>query len=213
MSHPAVQQTPDPITLAKRSLRQRVLAAREQMSVSQRAADSSTCIDRLVRVADFETARVVLSYVGFGSEVATMPIFKLAREAGKTVALPRMQPVAAGQPPGLSLHRVDDVNSLVDGLWGIREPANDAPPVELAAIDLVVIPGVAFDRRGGRLGYGKGYYDRLLSTRAKSNAVHSRPVIVALAFDCQVVDDVPLTDRDEKIDVLITPTQFIDFRS
>jgi 5-formyltetrahydrofolate cyclo-ligase len=208
---PDLPHLPDEVTRAKRALRHRVLQLRDHMSAEQRAADSARCVERLLDLDDYRHAQIVLSYMGFGSEIMTLPLFDLMRKAGKSIALPRMLPPASGQPSRLSLHRVDAVSALVAGRWGIGEPTPQAPIVDVSSLDLIVIPGVAFDLRAGRLGYGKGYYDHLLGTRHLQHRPHA--AIVALAFDCQVVDQVPITARDEKIDVLITPTQFFDFRT
>ncbi len=207
-------ETPDPdgqTVLEKRALRQRVLNARDQMSSTERASESARCIARLLELDAYRQSQMLLAYVGFSTEIDTLPLLAKARADGKIVVLPRMLPRSASRPASLALHRVDRDDDLVAGLWGIREPAADAPGVELAALDLIVIPGVAFDANGGRLGYGKGYYDQLLLGRRDRNS--RRPTVVALAFECQIIDVVPMTDRDEKIDVLITSQKTFDFRT
>jgi 5-formyltetrahydrofolate cyclo-ligase len=92
---------------------------------------------------------------------------------------------------------------LVNGVWGIREPRDDAPQVAMADLDMVLMPGLAFDRSGNRLGYGAGYYDRLLASALR------KPVRVAAAFDCQVVDAVPTGPADQPFHILVTESQLL----
>ena len=89
---------------------------------------------------------------------------------------------------------------LVAGPWGIKEPAADCPLTQIDEIDFMLVPGVAFDRRGQRIGYGAGFYDRLLARR------HRHTDCVAIAFDCQVVPRIPTEAHDQPIDRLITET-------
>jgi 5-formyltetrahydrofolate cyclo-ligase len=136
--------------------------------------------------------------MSFGDELDTTPILTHILATGRTLVLPRM--TTDNGAPALALHRVDSLNDLLPGKWGIREPRADAPLVTLSDIDFALVPGVAFDLEGNRLGYGKGYYDRLLAKRPASLTV------AAVAFDCQVVDAVPVEPHDAKIDILITPS-------
>jgi 5-formyltetrahydrofolate cyclo-ligase len=100
----------------------------------------------------------------------------------------------------LALHRVDDpAGQLRPGMWGIPEPdPARAPTVAPAEVEFVLVPGVAFDPRGGRLGYGGGYYDRLLT------AVATDTPRVAAAFEVQMVDEVPMAPGDQRVDRVIT---------
>jgi 5-formyltetrahydrofolate cyclo-ligase len=201
----SVPLSADALHLAKRAVRESVLRQRDAMSPSQRAKDSERCAQRLMTHRGVETASMLLSYMSFGTELETSSVFTIGRAQGKNMALPRMASDEAARTPTLVLHPVNDLSELVDGIWGIREPAAQARVVGLDAIDVAVVPGVAFDRAGRRLGYGKGYYDRLLATRPASL------LVVALAFDCQLVDEVPVSEHDVPIDVLITPSQQLTF--
>jgi 5-formyltetrahydrofolate cyclo-ligase len=191
---------------AKSRLREDVLHQREAMSAIRRAEDAARCVSRLLALPAFVDARTVLIYMSFGTEVDTNAIFSEALRQEKVVVLPRM--VSAQTSPDVSLlalHRVDGEADLVAGKWGIREPRASCAAVQLDFVDLVLLPGVAFDRRGHRLGYGKGYYDRLLPARCPNC------LLVALAFDCQLVDEVPVSAHDVSIDLLITPSQQLSF--
>lgn len=191
---------------AKSLLREAVLHQREAMPTIRRAEDAARCVSRLLALPAFVDARTVLIYMSFGTEVDTNAIFSEALRQEKVVVLPRM--VSAQTSPDVSLlalHRVDGEADLVVGKWGIREPLASCAAVQLDIVDLLLVPGVAFDRRGHRLGYGKGYYDRLLPARRPA------ALLASLAFDCQLVDEVPVSEHDVSIDLLITPSQQLSF--
>ena len=136
---------------------------------------------------------------GFGTEVDTAAFVAQVLHDGKLLALPRIN--KASQT--LQLHRINRLDELVSGVWGIREPHGEAPTVSLAEIDFVLMPGVAFDRQGARLGYGAGYYDRLLASGQR------RALRVAAAFDVQIVDSVPADAHDQRLDIIITENRII----
>ena len=124
--------------------------------------------------------------------------FESVLRDGKTAVLPRID-----KPSKLlKLHVVKSHADLVDGFWGIREPHPDTPTVTIEHIDMVLMPGLAFDRGGRRLGYGAGYYDRLLATT-------TRPVRVVATFDCQVIDAVPTGPADQPFHILVTESQLL----
>jgi 5-formyltetrahydrofolate cyclo-ligase len=104
----------------------------------------------------------------------------------------------------LKLHRVDSLDELGEGVWGIREPRDHAPLIAVRDIDFVLVPGVAFDRRGHRLGYGAGFYDRLLVDCAPTAAR------VVGAFACQLVDDIPVGPHDQAIHRILTENESIE---
>ena len=138
-------------------------------------------------------------YKSFGSEIETKPLFDRIVADGKMVVLPRVDQTSQT----LMLHSVKSVADLQLSRWGIFEPATSAPIVALKEIGFVLIPGVAFDRTGSRLGYGRGYYDKLLS---RADPTLAR---VAAAFSCQIIDKVPAGHFDQKIDTLITENEII----
>jgi 5-formyltetrahydrofolate cyclo-ligase len=193
-------------TAAKQLLREAVLRDRDALSDTQRAVDALACETRLLQLPAFQNAKTVLSYMSFGSELNTHAILRQSLQRGKAVVLPRMvKPSGAQTLPELAIHQVLAESDLTAGPWGILEPHANSAAATFATVDLVLVPGVAFDRRGRRLGYGKGYYDRLLPAR-RANCL-----LVALAFDFQLVDEVPVSAHDVSIDLLITPSQQFSF--
>ncbi len=184
---------------AKRAVRDRVLALRDALDPAERAAASVTIGRHIMALPSFAAARVVLLTLPFRSEWDTRALFRAARAAGKTVALPRVDGVARM----LQLHDVGDESDTAPGHRGIPEPTADAPMIAVDAIDWVLVPGVAFDHTGRRLGYGGGFYDRLLASVAKHIAR------VAGAFDVQVVDRVPAAPHDLTVDLVITDRRVV----
>jgi 5-formyltetrahydrofolate cyclo-ligase len=118
------------------------------------------------------------------------------RARGVTIAYPRV--IAPGV---LDLHVVEDERELVPGTFGLSEPPVAAPPLEPQLVDAVIVPGVAFGISGERLGYGGGYYDRLLP-RLRSDCLR-----IGFALDEQVLADVPAEAHDALMDLLVTPTR------
>lgn len=187
----------------KAHIRSRVLAARNGLSPEERSTQSRQIAERIVGMMAFRHARVVMAYNTFGSEVHTDAFIRVVREGGKRLVLPRID---RGRDC-LALYQVDGEHALKAGVWGIREPDPVlCAPVSPGELDFVLTPGVAFDRRGGRIGYGKGYYDRLLASCLEEGG---RPWTVAGAFDVQLVDAVPLEEHDVPVHAVATASECI----
>ena len=191
--------TKNELVTAKKSLRAQILAARDAMSPAMRSAAAAAITVRLCQMPEYREAKTVLTYMSFGTELATHAFFDRVLSDGKIAVLPRIDKPTKS----LALHRVNGHADLVDGVWGIREPRADAPTLAIDAIDMVLMPGLAFDRSGNRLGYGAGFYDRLLSRSAE------KPFRIAAALDCQIVDAVPVDAHDRPCHCVITETQLL----
>ena len=189
----------DQLRAEKKQMRSAVLARRDAMSPSERAVASRAIVDKLCNLTSYQSASVVLIYMTFGSEIETKPLFERIVTDGKVVVLPRVDKTSQT----LMLHSVKSVAELQSSRWGIFEPATPAPIVALKEVGFVLLPGVAFDRTGNRLGYGRGYYDKLLS---RADPTLAR---VAAAYACQVVEKVPAGPWDQKIDTVITENEII----
>jgi 5-formyltetrahydrofolate cyclo-ligase len=181
----------------KQAIRTRVLAARDAMPASTRQSFADAVMASVLSTSQYQQANTVLAYVSFGSELSTMSLLQRVLADGKALVLPR---VLKNQKQ-LQLHRVQALDQLTEGVWGIREPRADAPTIALNDIDFILVPGVAFDLAGFRVGYGGGYYDRLL---AAANPATTR---LSAAFECQIVDVVPNEAHDERVDIIITNQQ------
>ncbi len=143
----------------------------------------------------YRRAEIVLAYMSFGSEFGTDEFAKDVLENGKALVLQKLN----GERSGLDLYLVTDLSDgLEAGAWGIREPRGGARIEDFSLLDFILVPGVAFSREGGRLGYGGGFYDRLLvNKRIDSTAV-------AAAYSLQVVEKVPIEENDVFVDGVIT---------
>lgn len=152
---------------------------------------------RLLALADERAARTVAVYAAVGREADPREAAAAWLAAGLTVAWPRVVGTA------LRFHRAAGLDALEAGYRGILEPRPQAPLVPLEAIDLLVVPGVAFDRRGGRLGQGGGFYDRLLAAPAR------RALAVGLGYAVQLMDEVPTEAHDQRLDAVITERELL----
>jgi 5-formyltetrahydrofolate cyclo-ligase len=186
---------------AKRALRDRILAARDALPASTRAEESVEIARRIADLASFRSAGCVVLTLPFRSEWNTRTLLDDALARGATVALPRVNEATRM----IELHRVRDaLADIATGYRGIPEPLPSLPRVQPAEADWILVPGVAFDMRGRRLGYGGGYYDRLLPL------LPPRASRIAGAFDLQLVDSgIPAAPHDVAVNAIATPTRLV----
>ncbi|MBA4062840.1 MAG: 5-formyltetrahydrofolate cyclo-ligase [Isosphaera sp.] len=190
----------------------RKAALREQARknrVAQKNKDevSRVICDRFTALHAYAAAKTVMWYVDAGSEVRTRHALPAALTHGKRVVVPW----CVVETNTLELFLLEDVSELVEGAYKILEPKAElrtlpAKVVRPEELDLVMVPGTAFDPRGGRMGQGKGYYDRLLS------AARPDAPLVGMAFDCQVFDDIPVAPHDVFMDLVLTETRTLTGR-
>ena len=161
------------------------------------AALSAAIRRRVASLPEYRGASVVAAYVGVNSEVATRELIEARLEAGRPTAVVYRRD---GELALCYLESLAELEPASFGLWEPRIDLRDDPARRCAAsdVDLYLVPGLAFDREGGRIGYGRGYYDRLL------RAAGGRALFLALAFECQLVDSVPMTDRDVRVHLVVT---------
>ena len=186
----------DELSTRKASLRRLVLSRRARVAPNERAAAAARVAEAVASSAEFAGAEAVLGYASFGNELPTDPTMEAVLSAGKRLLLPYVD----GQR--LCAAEVASIADLAPGYRGIREPVA-RKPVDLTVAGIVLVPGVAFDERGGRLGYGGGFYDGLLSE------IPREIPRVGLCFEQQVVEDVPVGDADEPVDIVITEARLI----
>lgn len=179
----------------KRALRESLTVARDALPATLRARASRSIADRIAALPTWRAARVVLLTLPFRSEWDARLVARDALAAGKTVALPRVD-ASVRMLRALAIEDLD--RDVEPGYRGIPEPRVGCPAIALDRIDWVLVPGVAFDTAGRRLGYGGGYYDRLLPFVSPTAAR------VAGAFDMQIVDAVPTAAHDLGVDVVVT---------
>ncbi len=178
----------------KAALRKSILALRDGILPFVKKSKDRAIEERLFQFPEFTAAKTVFFFASFRSEVDTFGMIRRALEGGKRVALPRVE----GQ--NLGLYEIKSLDELTPGYMGIPEPSvlTEDRKIAINDVDAVIIPGAAFDQTGNRIGYGCGFYDRLLSEL-------QRPVpVIAPTYEEQVIDSVPAEDHDKKVDIIIT---------
>jgi len=189
----------DPLQAAKAALRAQVRARLSQLSPPERAAASRELCQRLRQQPVWTSANAVLFFAPLADETDLWPLAEEALASGKIVALPRFSPASRNYTAAIVRTLPGD---LCPGQLGIREPVGRCEEIALNRLDLVLVPGVAFDPCGRRLGRGKGYYDRLLAD--------VRGVKCGVAFDEQVVAEVPVGPRDAPLNCILTPSRWLE---
>jgi 5-formyltetrahydrofolate cyclo-ligase len=189
------------IGAAKIQIREEIAKSISALSASEIAEKIRSIEAKLFDFANFLEAKIALLYVSGDYEVATDHIIKRSYAYGKIVVLPAFDPVKFE----MNLMKVDNFEKeLVPGPRGVLEPdASRCKIVPLERIDIAVLPGLAFDEKGARLGSGKGYYDRLIPRLA----ITTRKV--ALTFEEQIVPQVPMEAHDKHVDIIITDKRII----
>jgi 5-formyltetrahydrofolate cyclo-ligase len=184
---------------AKTRQRDEVRFRLKGISAAARTSSSVELCARLLEQKVWQQTKTVLLFAPLPDEPDIWPLLNEALAGNKTVALPSFVPGTMAY----TIRRIQDpTRDLVLGKYGIREPAHVSPEMELNPLDLVLVPGVAFDARGGRLGRGRGFYDRLLA------AVHGTKC--GVAFDEQLVNAVPVGPLDVPLNCILTPTRWIE---
>lgn len=180
---------------AKAALRKEVIARRDAADGEMRNRAAQAIIRDLLGLPAYRAAGTVAAYASFGSELDTSAFIAKTLADGKRLLLPRINRAQRA----LELRHVTDPEvDLVAGVWGIREPSEHCEIVPVAMIDFMLVPGVAFTQDGARLGYGGGFYDRLLAS------LDRRTARIAAAFQLQIVEQLPEGPQDQRVDVVVT---------
>ncbi|MGD8192613.1 5-formyltetrahydrofolate cyclo-ligase [Brevibacillus ginsengisoli] len=178
----------------KRALRKQILNKRDSIPAEDRAVKSVQAARNLLALESLARCRTIMLFLSFGSEIDTVPFIEAARARGQTIWLP----VTNVQEKRLIPYVYSEGQVLRQGAYGIKEPDPDfAKQGERCDLEAVILPGVAFDQQGGRLGYGGGFYDRFLSS------LDHRPLLVGYCFNEQIVECVPKESHDITYDCLV----------
>jgi 5-formyltetrahydrofolate cyclo-ligase len=187
---------------AKRALRDQVRAALQGIAAGQRVAASAQARALLKAQGRWSAAQSILFFAPLRAELDVWPLLPEALAAGKRVALPRFE---AATQRYEAAEVLDPTTDLELGHFGIREPRGQCARFSSDWLDLILVPGVAFDLQGRRLGRGKGYYDQLLG------ALHGTRC--GVAFDQQVVDEIPMAPHDMTLHCILTPTRWVELKA
>jgi 5-formyltetrahydrofolate cyclo-ligase len=182
-------------------IRQRLIKLRSGISPQEQRRKSNLIEYKLFGINRFQQASAVMFYLSFRNEVCTTFMIKRALQAGKRVGVP----LVCRDEGRLLISEIENMDSeLQPGSFGILEPQRKfIRPMELKQLDVVILPGVAFDESGHRLGYGGGYYDKLLQT-AKGQ------LLIGLAYEFQMVSQLPQLAHDVKVHHVVTEQRVIN---
>ena len=183
----------------KKTLRQKMLKKRSDVNKSEILEKSNQIKKRLFKTKELNQAHTILFYISYDNEVYTHDMIKECISNGKHVIVP----ITDKENRFLILSKLENWENLDCGAYGILEPRKEhVKEISIDLIDLIVIPGVAFDEHGNRIGHGMGYYDGLLKNSI--NATH-----IGLAFEFQIVDTIPVEEHDINVDKIVTEKRII----
>jgi len=181
----------------KETLKSEILEKRKNLSKEEIKEKSSIIKKKLYSLAEFKKSKNILFYVSFNNEVDTIGIIKeLLNGNSKKIIVPYVEK----DNPILQLSELKNIDELKEGSFGILEPKK-IRKFDAEKVDLVIVPGIAFDKNGHRVGYGYGYYDRFLKNLNVTK--------IGFAFDFQLVNKIPNGKHDVAMDVVITESRII----
>jgi len=189
-----------PIDDLKTELRKTAFARRDALPAAERQAAADAVAARPFPIP-IAPGVIVSGFSPLKTEINPLPLMRRLAAAGARLALPAV----AGRGKQLIMRSYTFGQALNEGVWGIREPKDDAPEVDP---DILIVPLAAFDRRGNRIGYGAGYYDMTINRLRSVKSV----VAIGIAYAAQEVSEVPTTSRDAPLDLVLTERDVIDFR-
>jgi 5-formyltetrahydrofolate cyclo-ligase len=182
---------------AKSALRAQVRTELAKLSAAQRTAASGEACALLEKQTLWREAKTILFFAPLPDEPDTWPLLTDALKAGKTALLPKFEPEHNHY---VAYHITNVTHDLQAGRFGVREPRDTCVKFPLNRLDLILVPGIAFDLNGRRLGRGKGFYDRLLAAL--------RGPACGVAFDQQIVNEIPVEPHDIRLSCILTPTRW-----
>lgn len=203
----------------KRALRKTITTTLRGLSQSDIQSQSQAIAEKVLSLPAFQQCKTVSCYLSMpAAEVQTTSlILNILGGLGKTLFVPSITS-SDGNMDFVRVYTEEDYRSFPSGLWGIPEPTPEWSSKKRQSIfdadcnnlDLILVPGVAFDQSLSRLGHGKGYYDRFITSYSSSTG-RSKPLLVALALEQQLLEhgQVPMFDHDWKMDMIITPDKVI----
>ncbi|MFC8689144.1 5-formyltetrahydrofolate cyclo-ligase [Brevibacillus porteri] len=186
----------------KKQLRSHILERRKSMSAKEREQLSREVCDHLLSHNRLADAKAIMAFHPFGDELDILPFLHEAKKRGQDIWLPLTNIAERRLIP----YRYTGPHMLKQGVYGIWEPDPTlAEEADVSKLDAIIVPGVAFDSQGGRMGYGGGYYDRFLATLKKL------PFLVGVGYSIQVVEHVPLEPHDVLLDAVVTEKGILHF--
>ncbi len=174
------------------------------MELSEVESKSLKITESIIALPEFAKAQTIACYVNKGSEVQTRPLIRKALAAEKKVLVP----ITRKDDPELIFSEIPNLHELSPGPFGIMEPnPNKRKPQDVSISDMVIVPGIVFDVYGQRIGWGRGYYDRVLKKLRKETPS------IGVCFDLQLVEQIPLEQFDLPVKILVTESRVIRFHA
>jgi len=188
----------------KTVLRHRILELRDNLELSEVESKSLKITESIISLPEFAKAQTIACYVNKGSEVQTRPLIRKALTAQKKVLVP----ITRKDDPELLFSEIPTLYELSPGPFGIMEPnPSKRKPRDVSISDMLIVPGIVFDVYGHRIGWGRGYYDRVLKKLWKETPS------IGVCFDLQLVDQIPLEQFDLPVKILVTESRVIRFHA
>ena len=185
--------------MIKKSIRDHILDKRSNLGKEEHNLRSDSIIKKIYESSFYKNSKIIMTFVSFGNEVNTHEFIKESLNKGKRITVPITFP----KTKDLKASEILDFDELEIGFYNILTPKEQSIRfIDPEEIDLIIVPGLAFDRNGFRVGYGGGYYDRFLSK-------YPHAIKVAIAFDLQLIDQVPKDHFDIAVDYIFTESQLI----
>jgi len=183
----------------KRNIRKEVLMKRSKMKAEEKELKDNIILEKLFETNLYKNARNIFTYISFGDEINTIKLIERALKDNKNISVPKTY----RETRTMNAIFIPCLKELKENHMGILEPIDDSIVIKKEDIDLIIVPGVVFDKDFNRIGYGGGYYDRYLEDIAYKNNK------VVLAYDFQIVDKIEKEEHDVKVDIIITDKQIL----
>ena len=186
----------------KKALRKEILTKRSILDAVEKEEKDRKILDRFYDSNYYREAKNIFIYISYDSEINTKGIIKKALMDNKKIYVPRTE----FKTRLMDAVKITSLDNLIESEYGILEPSVEEPHIDPNEIDLIVVPGVAFDRNGGRMGYGAGFYDRYFKKISENNV--KKVIKLALAYDFQILEKIPMNEQDVPVNYIITEKEF-----
>ena len=187
----------------KKILRKEILTKRKNIDVVEKEKMDKKILNKFYESKYYRESKNIFIYISYDSEINTKEIINKSLIDKKKIYVPRTE----FKTRLMDAVEITSLENLIESEYGILEPSIYEPYIEPNELDLIVVPGVGFDRNGGRMGYGAGFYDRYFKKISKDKM--QKIVKLALAYDFQILEDVPMNEQDVPVSYIITEKEFI----
>ena len=187
----------------KKILRKEILTKRKSIDTVEKEEKDRKILEKFYESKYYIEAKNIFIYISYDSEINTKGIINKALMDNKKIYVPRTE----FKTRLMDAVKITSLDNLIESEYGILEPSAEKPHIDPNGLDLIVVPGVAFDRNGGRMGYGAGFYDRYFEKISKDNM--KKVIKLALAYDFQILEKIPMNEQDVPVNYIITESKVI----